>query len=256
MTHTDEENFVKRRHSVPAVIAGLALTSTAMVTGLTGVPSLAAGSATVTPATGGSSTASSFETSGPCTDPAATHVYVAIAGGSSSGHLGTTNVVGTAPTTTYTTNASGGYVIPAPQSWRDFFTSRGISQPQGSYTVAVVCRTADDSTSLGSFTQTMQWANGSYSTGGSAPSAPRVITAAHIKGAVKVGNRVECVATFAGASSVKYRWLRNGTLIPKAIKRSFHIPHRLKGKRLSCRAIGKNAVGRTASTSKRMRVRA
>jgi hypothetical protein len=246
---------VNRTSRAPATLAGFATLATAIgAVLLTAAPSLASdGTASLASSSGGLSSSPTFVTSGGCKSASATNVQVTLTGGDTGAKLNGANIVGNAPISIYSQNSSGGYNIPAPQSWGDFFTSNKINSPSGVYTVTVVCRTANDGTDVGDFSGTVQWTSGSYS---SPATAPTVGSAARITGSVRVGSADTCAVTFTGSSSTTYAWLSNGSTIARASGRTYKVADALYGRTLSCRATGTNGVGSTSSTSSGVRVAA
>lgn len=76
---------------------------------------------------------------------------------------------------------------------------------------------------------------------------------ARITGATRVGRTVTCTAGYwVEASSITYRWTRDGHPIAGATRARYDIARADAGKQLACRVVGSNADGeKTVLTSKR-----
>jgi hypothetical protein len=79
--------------------------------------------------------------------------------------------------------------------------------------------------------------------------APVVSSAAAISGTAKTGYQLTCSATFTGADSVAYSWLRNGTAITGATSSTYKTASADFQQEIKCRATGTNSAGSTPSTS-------
>jgi hypothetical protein len=82
------------------------------------------------------------------------------------------------------------------------------------------------------------------------PAPPKLI-----KPAVMIGNGhfetvLTCSATFTGARSVSYSWLRNGRVIPGAVHNTYLVGTADRVRVLACRVTARNLGGVTATTSK------
>lgn len=78
---------------------------------------------------------------------------------------------------------------------------------------------------------------------------PVVSSAAAITGTAKTGYQLTCNATFTGADSVAFAWLRNGTAISGATASTYKTASADYQQEIKCRATGTNSSGSTASTS-------
>ncbi|MGW7523303.1 Ig-like domain repeat protein [Streptomyces sp. NPDC054783] len=79
--------------------------------------------------------------------------------------------------------------------------------------------------------------------------APQVVTAPKVTGTVRVGSTVTCSATFSGATSYTYAWLRDGAAISGATGRTRALVAADYAHRLACRVTAANSTGSTTATS-------
>ncbi|MEU1618042.1 Ig-like domain repeat protein [Streptomyces sp. NPDC005722] len=78
---------------------------------------------------------------------------------------------------------------------------------------------------------------------------PVVVTAAKVTGTAKVASQVTCSATFSGATSYAYGWLRDSKVISGASAKTFGLTSSDYKHKVSCRITAKNSTGSTAATS-------
>jgi hypothetical protein len=81
------------------------------------------------------------------------------------------------------------------------------------------------------------------------PEPPRRGNPATISGTARVGSTLTCSASFDGASSTTYSWLRDGKLISGATAQTWPVVAADAGHALSCRVAASNLGGTTTSTS-------
>ncbi|MCF3133795.1 Ig-like domain repeat protein [Streptomyces olivochromogenes] len=79
--------------------------------------------------------------------------------------------------------------------------------------------------------------------------APQVVTAPKVTGTVRVGSTVTCSATFSGATSYTYAWLRDGTVIGGATGRTRGLVAADYPHKIACRVTATNSTGSTTATS-------
>jgi hypothetical protein len=78
---------------------------------------------------------------------------------------------------------------------------------------------------------------------------PQVVSAPKVSGTVRVGSTVTCSATFSGATSYKYAWLRDGTPITGATGRTRSLVAADYPHKIACRVTASNSTGSTTATS-------
>ncbi|MEU9453903.1 Ig-like domain repeat protein [Streptomyces sp. NPDC048277] len=78
---------------------------------------------------------------------------------------------------------------------------------------------------------------------------PTVVSAPKVTGTAKVGSTVTCSATFNGATSYTYAWLRDGTAIGGATARTRALVAADYTHKLACRVTAGNSGGNTTATS-------
>ncbi|SNT03669.1 Ig-like domain-containing protein [Actinacidiphila glaucinigra] len=78
---------------------------------------------------------------------------------------------------------------------------------------------------------------------------PVVVTAAKVTGTVKVASKVTCSATFSGATSYAYAWLRDNKVVSGATAKTRGLTSTDYKHKVSCRVTAKNSTGSTAATS-------
>ncbi|MFK0158125.1 Ig-like domain repeat protein [Streptomyces sp. NPDC090493] len=78
---------------------------------------------------------------------------------------------------------------------------------------------------------------------------PTVVTAPKVTGTVRVGSTVTCSATFGGATSSTYAWLRDGSAIGGATARTRTLVAADYPHKLACRVTATNSGGSTSATS-------
>jgi hypothetical protein len=71
---------------------------------------------------------------------------------------------------------------------------------------------------------------------------------------LRVGAKLKAPASVAGATSVRYRWLRNGKAIKKATKRAYRVTRRDRGKRIACRLTVSGPAGRAVIVTRAVRI--
>ncbi|MFD8072006.1 Ig-like domain-containing protein [Streptomyces sp. NPDC059718] len=78
---------------------------------------------------------------------------------------------------------------------------------------------------------------------------PVVVTAPKVTGTVKVASTVTCSATFGGASSYAYAWLRDNKVVSGATAKTWGLTSADYKHKVACRVTAKNTTGSTAATS-------
>ncbi|MGW3953461.1 Ig-like domain repeat protein [Streptomyces sp. NPDC004752] len=78
---------------------------------------------------------------------------------------------------------------------------------------------------------------------------PTVVTAPKVTGTVRVGSTVTCSATFNGATSYTYAWLRDSAVISGATGRTRALVAADYAHKLACRVTATNGGGKTTATS-------
>ena len=82
------------------------------------------------------------------------------------------------------------------------------------------------------------------------PAPPKLIRGAKISGSGHLGSSLTCSATFSGATSVAYTWLRNGRVISGADNSTYRLGNADRLTMISCRVTAKNVGGSTPTTSR------
>ncbi|MFJ8602337.1 Ig-like domain repeat protein [Streptomyces shenzhenensis] len=78
---------------------------------------------------------------------------------------------------------------------------------------------------------------------------PAVVGAAKVTGTVRAGSTVTCSASFSGATSVSYAWLKDGKVISGATAKTRTLSGADYAHKIACRATATNSTGSTPSTS-------
>jgi hypothetical protein len=78
---------------------------------------------------------------------------------------------------------------------------------------------------------------------------PVVVTAPKVTGTVKVASTVTCSATFGGATSTAYAWLRDGKVVSGATAKTLGLTSTYYKHKIACRVTASNSTGSTAATS-------
>ncbi|MEZ0091337.1 Ig-like domain repeat protein [Streptacidiphilus sp. EB129] len=133
-----------------------------MITGVTAAHADAPGTLTATPATGLDNDSMSMTTSGPCTGGTNLIMSVTGAGFPATG----ANVVGNSPTSIYSQNAAGGYIVPLTNTMRVFAQQNGITALAGQYTFTLTCKAAIGATTFNTFVGTITFTDPTHYTSG------------------------------------------------------------------------------------------
>ncbi|MHA6762213.1 Ig-like domain repeat protein [Streptacidiphilus sp. PAMC 29251] len=109
------------------------------------------GTLSFTPDTGFDNSTMSIVSSGPCVTGSNLVASVSGQGFPAGGY----NVVGNSPTTTYSQNAAGGYIVPLFDTMQTFAKNNSIAALSGKYTFTLTCRNAFGAATFDTFTSSI-----------------------------------------------------------------------------------------------------
>ncbi len=239
--------------SAAAGLATLVAAATVSVMSAASANAAVVGSLSTSLASGQDTTPFSISTSAAC--PGGTNLSVLLTGAGFP--AAGVNAVGNSSQSIYQTNASGGLVVPLPETMRQYASDNGVTTLTGRYDFDLMCRNAFGATSFGDFTGSIWFTDNTHwqNTDPNASTPTSVSVSANPVGPVTAGTSVTFTATETPATAGSVQFADNGANLGAAVavdgtgKATFTTSTLAAGSHSITAAFTPSGTGFTGSTS-------